>query len=126
MRRGTSEDLLTDCITHRPPQRTTAYQLAMSACERQADTSKRALAQGESGTAWVERSVQEIGQQAVGVVGELAVIDGLAFLEDQEAGEGGDGVLLREDAVAVEEDRDSQRPAGEEGLDGGAVLLEVD
>src|ERR1700724_1960873 len=78
----------------------------------------------ETGTA--KRSVQQIGDQAVGVVGELAVIGGLAFLQDQEAGEGGDGVLLREDTVAVEEDRCSQRPAGEEGLDGGALLLEVD
>src|SRR5579864_6807309 len=55
------------------------------------------------------RSVQQIGDQAVGVVGELAVVDGLAFFEDEETGEGGDGVLLREDAVAVEEDRGSQR-----------------
>src|SRR6202166_11027 len=118
MSRGTSEDLLADCITHRPPQQLLPTGL------RCLPAKGRWILAHALGTA--ERSVQQIGDQVIGIVGELAVIDGLAFLEDQEAGEGGDGVLLREDTVAVEEDRGSQRPAGKEGLDGGALLLEVD
>src|ERR1700732_2460642 len=194
MSRGTNEDLLADCITHRPPQQLLPTSLrclpaksrrilahGLSCRGRPENVSEsplllpasssplspygrgvqvnRAAAEdcdpspiraqrggggrGEKGGGGGlrtlgqperrkredengERSVQQIGDQAVGVVGELAVIDGLAFLEDQEAGKGGDGVLLRENTVAVEEDRGSQRPAGEEGLDGGALLLEID
>src|SRR6266851_8431096 len=50
------------------------------------------------------RSVEEVGNQAVGIIRELAVVDALALFEYQETGEAGDGVLLRERAVRVEKD----------------------
>src|SRR5262249_44179575 len=77
---------------------------------------------GTTLTAW-RGLPQEVGDQAVGVFGQPAVIQGLAVLDHQQAREGGDRVLLRERALGVHEARDAERPAGEVTLDHWALLL---
>jgi hypothetical protein len=69
--------------------------------------------------------VQEVGEEAVGVFRELAVVADLPVDYNEKARQRGNGVFLGEGAVGVEEDGYVESAAAQEGFDGRAIFLEV-